>query len=33
MWRSRLKGGCLEFGHFQAAAPHWWGMLQLAIRA
>src|SRR5665811_524118 len=23
----------LEFGHFQAAAPHGWGMLQLAIRA
>src|ERR1039457_6687605 len=20
----------LEFGHFQATAPHWWGMLQLA---
>jgi hypothetical protein len=23
----------LEFGYFQAAAPHGWGMLQLAIRA
>src|ERR1035441_4081447 len=23
----------LEFGHFQAAAPHGWGMLQLAKRA
>src|ERR1035438_163321 len=23
----------MEFGHLQAAAPHWWGMLQLARRA
>src|SRR5450631_299486 len=23
----------LEFGHFQSAPPHGWGMLQLAIRA
>src|ERR1039458_8493528 len=30
--RTRIAGR-LEFGHFQAAAPHGWGMLQLAGRA
>src|ERR1017187_6108287 len=31
--QGRLSVGLLEFGHFRAAAPHGWGMLQLAIRA